>query len=157
MTKLLHRSPRYWLHWVLAHPFYLTWIVGSIGSWIPLSLQFQEAGVFDSLTADWSTIPLVLVCYAATSGLGFYAALFTVSWLILAISRRVSGAPHEIGETVMILAGPFTGRQSTIYEIPRGQGGHPVARVDLGDEARQKNQDTFDEYCLLRMSRRPAA
>lgn len=157
MSKLLHLSPRYWLHWMFAHPFHLTWIVGSIGLWIPLSLEFREAGVFDSLMADWSTILLVLVCYAATSGLGFYAALFTLAWLILDISHKMSGAPHEIGETVMILTGPFTGRQAIIYEITPGQGGQPVPRVDLGDEARQKYQDVFAEYSLLRMSRRPAA
>jgi hypothetical protein len=60
MTKLLRRSPRYWLHGMFAHPFCLTWIVGSIGLWIPLSLQFHEAGVFDSITADCAGHPIAL-------------------------------------------------------------------------------------------------
>jgi hypothetical protein len=119
-------------------------------------MQFHESGVFGSLTADWSTVALLLLCYAATSGLGFYAALFTVSWLILAISRRLNGAPHEVGESVAVLSGPFSGRISTIYETPRGQGGQPVPRVDLGEEARQKYLDIFDDYCLLRISPRPS-
>ncbi len=157
MTKPDQRPPRYWFHWAFAHPFYVTWVVGTIGLWVPLTIQFLESGVFGALTADWSTIPLLLLCYAATSGLGFYAALFTISWLVLLVSRRLNGAPHEIGESVTVLSGPYSGRVSKIYEIPKGQGGQPVPRVDLGEEARQEYLDIFDDYCLLRMSPRTAA
>ncbi len=151
------RTPRSWLHRVCAHPYIISWAIGSIGLWIPLTIQFHAAGVFGYLTMEWSTIPLVLLCYAATSGLGFFVGGFSIVGLVLAACRRLNGAPHEVGECVTVLSGPHAGKVSTIYEIAKGQGGQPVPRVDLGEEAKHKNQDMFDEYSLLRISSRPAA
>ena len=145
-------SRPHWLNWAFAHPMYISWIMGTIGLWIAITLLFWDSGVFQSLTTDWSMILLVLISYAATSGLGFFLGGIGISWLVFAIARRVNGAPHEIGESVMILSGPYSGRVTTIYEIPRGQGGQSVLKVDLGAEAKQKYQDIFEEYALLRMS-----
>jgi len=83
--------------------------------------------------------------------------MFSVGWLVFAITGRLNGAPHEIGESVMVLSGPYSGRVTTIYEIPEGQGGQPVPKVDLGAEAQQKYHDIFEEYALLRMSSKPNA
>lgn len=96
----------------------------------------------------------VLACYATTAGIGFYAAILTVGWMVMGMSRRICRSPHEVGETVMILHGPFTGRKTTIGEITRGQGGQPAPRVDLGLDAEGACGDVFDEYCLLRLSPR---
>lgn len=152
-----HRTPPSWLNRVCAHPYIISWVIGSIGLWIPLTIQFHAAGVFGYLTMEWTTIPLVLLCYAATSGLGFFAGGLSMARLVLAVCRRLNGAPHEAGERVTVLSGPHAGKVSTIYEIAKGQGGQPVPRVDLGEEARHKCQDVFEEYSLLRMSSRPAA
>lgn len=150
------RSFHYWWHRVFAHPFHITWVVGTIGLWVPLTMHFHRAGVFIFLTTEWSTIPLLALCYAATSGLGFYAAIFTVGWLIVAVSRRLNGAPHEVGESVLVLSGSHAGRSSTVYGIAKGQGGQPLPRVELGTEAKEKSLDVFDQYQLLRMSPRPS-
>jgi len=147
----------YWFHRALAHPSYICWIVGTIGLWIPVTIQFLDSGVFNALTTHWSIIPLVLLSYVATSGLGYFAGMFSVGWLVFAITGRLNGAPHEIGESVMVLSGPYSGRVTTIYEIPEGQGGQPVPKVDLGAEAQQKYHDIFEEYALLRMSSKPNA
>ncbi len=122
-----------------------------------MTLQLQGAGLLASLSSDWSVFPIILLCYAASSGLGFYAGLFAVAWLILPISRRLNGAPHEVGECVAVLVGPFSGRVSTIYEIAQGQGGQQVPRVDLGEEPRRNCTDAFEDYGLLRLSPRPGA
>lgn len=154
MTKRNQRPPHYWLHRILARPFHIIWIVGTIGLWVPLSLHLSKAGVFGALTAEGSIIPMQILSCAAISGLGFYAALFTISWPIFAVSRRMNGAPYEVGEIVTILFGPFSGRVSSIYQISPGQDGQPLPRIDLGEEAGQKYLDLFEEYALLRMSLR---
>jgi hypothetical protein len=147
-------TPRYWLHKALAHPFRICWVIGTICLWISITFLFLKTGTFDALTDQWSTAPLILLSYAAISGLGFYAGLFSVGWLVLKLARRVNGAPYKIGESVIVLSGPYSGKTSTIYEIAKGQGGQPVPRVDLGEEAKQRYQDLFEEYSLLRHSPR---
>jgi len=141
----------YWFHRLLAYPSYICWLIGTIGLWIPVTILFLDSGVFKSLTADWSIILLVLLSYAATSGLGFFVAIFSIGLFVGAIAARLNGAPHQIGEPVIVLSGPYAGRVATIYEISKGQGGQPVPRVDLGAEAKEKYHDVFDEYCLLRL------
>ncbi len=153
MTKPEQRSLRYWLHKPFAYPFYLIWILGALCVWVPLTLQFREAGVFGSaLLAQRSTVPFLILFYAATSGLGFFAALFTVGWLIVAICRRLNGAPFEVGKSVIILSGTHAGQVCNIYEIAKGQGGQPLLRLDLGPVAKGKLQDLYEEYQVLRVS-----
>jgi len=123
--------------------------------WVPLTCYFLTAGVFLSLTEDWAAPPLLLICYAATSGLGYFASVFFVSWLVLPICSRRNGAPHEVGESVTVLSGPLAGKTSTIYAITTGQGGQPLVRVDFGAETREKYLDIFESYQLLRMSQAP--
>lgn len=154
MTKPRQQPPRYWLHRVFAHPLHIAWVVGTLGLWVPLTMQLHKADVFGFLMAEWSIIPSLVLCYAATSGLGFYAALFTVFWLIVAVGERINGALHEVGESVLVLSGSRAGQVSTIYDIIIGQGGQPLPRVDLGAEAREKGLDIYAQYQLLRMSPR---
>ena len=87
----------------------ICWIIGTFAIWVPLTLTFVQSGVFATLLDDWTTIPLLLLCYAATSGLGFFAGAFFVLWLILPVCRRFNGAPHEAGEQVLILSGDRSG------------------------------------------------
>jgi hypothetical protein len=135
----------------------ICWIIGTFAIWVPLTWTFVQSGVFATLLDDWTTIPLLLLCYAATSGLGFFAGAFFVLWLVLPVCRRLNGAPHETGEQVLILSGDRSGFATSIYEITNGQGGQPVPRVDLGIEAKEKFKDLYDEYCLLRISPRSTA
>ena len=104
------------------------------------------------LLDGWTTIPLLLFCYAATSGLGFFAGAVFVSWIVFPICRRLNGAPHEVGERVVVLSGPHSGRAGSIYTVTTGQGGQPLPRVELGAKARERFGDLFDDYALLRIS-----
>jgi hypothetical protein len=154
-----HEVPiaRYILHKACAYPYAICWIAGTLLLWTPLSVQFARSGAFSDLTGDWSSVALLLLCYACTSGLGFFVGVFFISWYVEPRCRRFNGAPHEVGERVVVLSGPYSGREAVIDEISRGQGGQPVPRVDLGREVRESFGDLFDEYALLRISSRPAS
>ncbi len=151
-----HKPPamRYAIHKACACPFVICWIIGTCAIWLPLTTSFVHSGVFSTLLDDCTTIPLLLLCYAATSGLGFFGGALFFSWLILPFCTRFNGAPHEVGEQVIILSGARSGTATSIYEITTGQGGQPVPRVDLGAEAKEKFKDLYDEHCLLRISPR---
>ena len=146
---------RYWLHRLFAYPLLICWIIGTLALWIPVSLLFLESGVFDVIFTHPKVLFAVVLSYATTSGLGFFAGSFSFFWLVIGLARRVNGAPHEVGESVLVLSGPFSGRVSTIYNTSIGQGGQPIQRVDLGAEAKENYSDTFDEWSLLRLSPRP--
>ena len=73
-------------------------------------------------------------------------------WLVVRLSRRINGAPFAIGDFVTILAGPKTGTVARVYDLTRGQGGDLLPRLDLGNEARDKYLDIFDDHTLLRHS-----
>ena len=144
--------PRYLIHKTFAYPFVICWIIGTIAIWTPLSIELARSGAFGMLLDGWATIPLLLLCYAATSGLGFFAGAFFVSWIVLPICRRANGAPHEVGERVVILSGPHSGESGSIRNFTIGQGGQRLARVELGDEARQRFIDFLEDYEVFRIS-----
>jgi hypothetical protein len=150
-------ASRYWLHRFYAHPWHICWVIGTLAIWMPLTYSFLSADVFQSLTHDWTTPLLLLLCYAATSGLGYFVGVFFVSWSVLPFCSRRNGAPHEVGESVSVLSGSHAGRVSTIYEITTGQGGQPLPRIDLDTNSREKYLDIFEQYQLLRLSPKPPA
>lgn len=143
---------RYLMHKAFAYPFVICWILGTIAIWTPLSMALASSGAFGMLFDDWTTIPLLMLCYAATSGLGYFAGAFIVSWIVLPVCRRLNGAPHRVGERVVVLSGPHSGRTGSIYTVATGQGGQPLPRVDLGDKSHERFGDLFEDHALLRLS-----
>ena len=143
---------RYLIHKAFAYPFVICWIIGTFAIWTPLSVELARSGAFGMLLDDWTTVPLLLLCYAATSGLGFFAGAFCVAWIVLPICRRSSGAPHEVGERVVVLCGPHSGESGSIRNFTTGQGGQRLARVQLGDEAHQKFVDFLEDYEVFKIS-----
>ncbi len=143
---------RYAIHKIFAHPLIICWILGTLTIWIPLSIEFAKIKVFEtSFNNVMSTLNLLL-CYAATLGLGFFIGGVFISWIVLPICRRFNGAPHEVGENVIVLSGPYAGRVGIIYAIAIGQGGQPLPRVELGDKERENFANMFKDYALLRIS-----
>lgn len=148
---------RYLAHRVCARPFVICWVLGTLAFWIPVTERFCHFGIFDLLASDWSIPYMVLLGYAGTLGLGFFVWVFFAAWLILPICCRLNGAPHAVGEQVMILSGLRAGMEVHVYEISKGQGGQSMPRVRLGDEAGEKYLDMFEEYQLLRRVQRQSA
>lgn len=147
-------AARYLIHKACAYPIVICWAVGTLCIWVPLYMGLARSGSFQFLLNDWTTIPLLLVGYAASSGLGFFAGAFFLPWLVLPICRHANGTPHKIGETVLILSGPHSGRMGRIYAVATGQGGQPLPRVDLGEDARENFGDLFEDYALLEIRSR---
>ena len=142
---------RYNAHRVCAHPMTISWGIGTLLIWIPLSKEFVTSGAFTGFPNDLTMVLLLSLSYVLTSGLGFFLGGFLVLLFVLPICRRLNGAPHEEGERVLILSGKHSKKSGLIYEISIGQGGQPVLRVDLGDEAKKSYEDMYGEESLLRL------
>lgn len=82
---------RYLLHKVCAYPFGICWVIGTLSIWIPLSTGLARSGTFQLLLEDWTIVPLLLLGYVSTSGLGLFAGAFFTSWLILPACRNLRG------------------------------------------------------------------
>jgi hypothetical protein len=141
---------RYLLHRVCAHPACICWFLGTLAIWIPMTIHFNFAAVFDALFGKWWQIFRLCVFYATTSGLGFFFGGTVFCWTVYPLCRRVNGAPHAVGDRVTVLCGRYTGTIAHVYELTRGQGGQLLPRVDLGPAVREKFKDIFDDFCILR-------
>ncbi len=144
-------ATRYLIHKACAYPLAISWIIGTLLIWTPISITMVRNDVFEIWREDWTVIPLLLLCYLAASGLGLIAGAALISWPVARICGRLNGAPHAVGEKVLVLSGPHSGKAGCIYEITTGQGGHPLPRVKLGDETLEDYCDLFEEYELLRL------
>jgi hypothetical protein len=147
-------TARYILHKVCAYPYAICWIAGTLLLWTSLSFQFSWMGAFSGPGNDWASYALLFLCYACTSGLAFFGGAFFISWYVVPRCRRFNGAPHEVGERVIVLSGRHSGTSTVIAEVTRGQGGLPLLRVDPGSNVKESFGDLFEEYELLRLSSR---
>ena len=146
-----HSTLRALVHGICARPHVICWVIGTLAFWISITDQFYRAGVLGLLTTDWAILTMVIVGYAGTSGLGFLVCVLFGSGVVVSLCRRVNGAPHEVGERVMILSGPRSGTRAPVYEIWAGQGRRSLLRVDLDEKARAEFRDVYEEYELLRI------
>ena len=132
----------------------LSWVLGTLMLWTMATLALRSEGVFPSVFSDIASFLCFLIAYACLSGLGFFAGAFSVFWLVLRVCRSINGAPFEVDDSVTVLSGPCTGASGRVCEIIVGQGGQPLVRLDLGGEVSSKCLDIFEDYCLLRQSKR---
>ena len=130
----------------------ITWLLGTLMLWIPVTVSLQREGIFPAVFATFPSGLCLVIAYAALSGFGVYAGLFTVAWLVLRICRRINGAPFAVGDQVTILTGPMAGRVAQVSGHTRAQGGDLLPSLDFGPEARGRYRDFFEDYTLLRHS-----
>lgn len=131
----------------------ICWVVGTLSIWIQLSLYLADSAVFRILPDDWTILPLLLLGYAASSGLGFAFGVMFLSWLVVGICRRVNGAPHQVGECVMILSGPHLGETACIESIMIGQGNQPLLSVSLGTAERDIGDHFLADYEVIKVAK----
>ena len=130
----------------------ISWVLGTFMLWIPATISFRREGVFPAVFTEVTSVLCLLLGYACLSGLGFFAGVFTVFWLVVRVCRRINGAPFAVGDYVTILTGPRAGTVARVYELTVGQGGDLLPRLDLGADVAAKYLDIFDDYSLLRQS-----
>jgi hypothetical protein len=80
---------------------------------------------------------------------GFLLAVVLFSLLLVPIHQwqaRKNGARFHVGDQVYILAGPHRGRTARVYSHSQGD----TVCVELGEQAKAENKDTFSPWQLLR-------
>ena len=103
------------------------------------------------LTADGQALAWLGVLLVPISLLGCFGGMvFCWPW-VRVICSRFNGAPHQVGERVRVLAGRHAGKEATVYEKTVGQGGWMLARLDLGEELREKFGDLVEEYQVMKV------
>ena len=130
----------------------ISWVLGTLMLWIPATISLRREGVFPAVLTEVTSVLCLLLAYACLSGLGFFAGVFTVAWLVCRVCRRINGAPFIVGDYVTIIIGPRAGTVARVYELTVGQAGDLLPRLDLGAEVAAKYLDIFDDYTLLRQS-----
>lgn len=143
-------------HRICARPIAISWCLGTVSLWIPMTFTFYHEGVFSipfSEFATWLSLPVIYACLA---GFGFVPGVIPFAWIVLRLCRRINGAPFLVGDRVIILNGPHAGTKTVVYELTRNQGGGVSPRVELGAEARRTYVDIVDDYRLLRTPPSPA-
>jgi hypothetical protein len=92
-----------------------------------------------------------MLALTVTTLLGYFLGMF-VCWPAVRIAcTRYNAASLKSGDQVMILSGPQKGNIAEVYDITVGQGGWNLARLDLGQERKEKFRDIFEEYSLLKI------
>src|SRR5260221_9103079 len=139
-------------HRICARPMTISWLLGTLMLWIPVTVALHHEGTFPYVFTDITSALYLLLALACLSGLGFFAGAFSVLWLVIRVCRHINGAPFIVGDHLTILTGRRTGTVARVYELICGQGGGLLPRLDLGTEARDKYLDIFDDYTPLRHS-----
>ena len=140
-----------WHHRICARPLAICWLVGALILWVPATMSLQSQGIFPAAFSDTTTVLLLLLGYACLGGMGFFVGAIPLCWLVARVCSWVNGGPFAIGDRVTIITGREAGKTTTVYELVRGQGGYLLPKLELGEEAREKHLDIFDDYTLLRV------
>ena len=130
----------------------ICWLIGALVLWIVTTVALWQQGALPGALFDIQAIFLLFLGYTALAGLGFFVGTIPLGWLVVRVCTWVNGGPYAVGDRVMILTGPQKGLTTTVYALTRGQGGGLLPLVDLGPEAREKHQDIFEDYDLLRLT-----
>jgi hypothetical protein len=139
------------LNRICAYPVAISWLIGA-GVLNFILLSHSAKGVpFVRLFLDWPGVIYLLLAVVATTGFGYFVAMFTCWPWVRPLCCWINGAPLQAGDTVVMLSGPLRGAQAQVYELTKGQGGWKLARLDLGSELRRKYSDMFDEYAVFKI------
>lgn len=145
-------SMRYAAHKACAHPYVISWVIGTLALWILLSWNLFRSVSYAAVFEHWTAVPLLIISYAATAGFGMFVGVIGVSWAVVPRCRRFNGAPYKVEQRVKILSGPQAGTEALIVNISRGQGGEPVLSVvvDTPPDSPPK-QLYLEDYSVLRL------
>ncbi|WP_218280150.1 hypothetical protein, partial [Verrucomicrobium spinosum] len=107
---------RYCFHRFCAEPIIIAWMLGALITWAPLMIWLAGHGVIELLSSDWTAVVLLLICLLALWPVGYVVAVGFMGRRIMRACERWNGGPYRLGERVMILSGPWSGRGAFIHE-----------------------------------------
>ena len=145
------KTLRYCFHKFCAWPAVFVWALGAFIIWTPLMVCFAQAGVIELLLTDWTAVVLLLICLTAILPWGYLIAVIVLGRSVVWACERCNGAPHKVGDRVMILLGPHSGAVTCIQKKVVGQGGLVLSTVDLGADVKAQSRDLIPDYALLRL------
>ena len=139
------------LNRICAHPDAISWMIGACVL-DTLVLKLPSDGVrLTSIASDWQGLSFLLLALAGATGLGCFLGMFACWPWIRPLCSKVNGAPFELADRVMILAGPLRGTTAEVEDITKGQGGWNIIWLGLGPERRKRFSNIFQEYSLFKM------
>ena len=130
---------------VFAHPQIITWILGAT-TLDSLALFFMPRSGF-----TYENAGILLRIFIPLTFFGYVFGMLVFWPKVRALCCRYNGGPLKIGDEVLVLTGPDRGKKAQIYETPIGRGGWELARLDLGEERKEKYQDIFEQYSLMKL------
>jgi hypothetical protein len=148
------RVPVGMVHRICAFPIAITWILGAIALNGLLLTAFANDVSLHTIFSDWHTFLLLMLAFIPSSVLGYFVGMLTVWPLVRIFCSRYNGYPLATGDQVVVLSGPLKNTRAEVYEITTSQGGWDLARLNLGEERRKKFRDLFEEYSLLKVTKR---
>jgi hypothetical protein len=140
------------LNRICARPVVVSWVLGACALNATVIALLSKTVPMSDIAADRQAVLWLLAAVIPTSLLGYFVGMFTCWPLVRVICSRYNSAPLKAGDHVMVLSGPQKGTMAEVYEITVGQGGWNLARLDIGQERRQKFTDIFEEYSLLKLN-----
>lgn len=154
LSKTHKLSQPNWFNWICAHP---TWICCFIGALIIdlvlLSFVFSQVSI-PIILEDWWNLMLIFWGLLIFAGLGSVVGIMALYFPVMDFCCWVNGAPHAIGDSVLILTGPKKAQITKIYKISQNQGGGGswiIAHLDLGEDAKRTFGDIFELPALFNM------
>ncbi len=130
----------------------ISWVLVACGVNTLVIVGLAGQFTWPVLLFDLGMIIRMLLLCALVALLCFLPAIL-VSGPVLKMCRWYNGAPLRVGDQVCVLAGKHRGRITTVYDMTTGQGGQPLAKVDLDAECKRTYHDLFDDFALLRTAR----
>jgi hypothetical protein len=139
------------LNKICAYPVIVSWILGACVLNAAIVVGLSQEASLSAIVSDRQSMLLLAFAFVPVTLLGYVLGMFTCWPFVRIICSRCNGAPLKSGDQVMILTGAQKRNVATVYEITVGQGGWELARLDLGQERKEKFSDIFEEYSLLKI------
>ena len=141
-----------WLHRICAHPTKIAWLLGAVLLNVVVVMALvAKCGDFATLLEPsvllWSSLLLITTRLRGV----FVGVPFSLT--IGRFCDHINGAPFAAGEKVVILRGPYRGRETQVRGLTEGQGGIKLLVLDLGEEASMRFEDLFHECYVTRVGR----
>ncbi len=98
------------------------------------------------LPSDWLKTAYLLIEFSAAVLAGCLLGIFLWWPWFRPVCCIINGAPLKVGDTVLILVGPHKGTVTHVYRMTIGQGGYPLAIINLDPDG----EKLFDEFALYK-------
>jgi len=142
------------LNRICARPVILSLILGECILGAVVLLLSLYGMPFSSIASESRGLLILAIATIGVAALGFiFGMLICWPW-IRPICSKINGAPLQVGDRVVVLAGALQGTVTEVEGITCGQGGWNIVLLDLGPERERTFTNAFEEYSLFKIAKR---